>query len=86
MRISSGDTPLNPHVYLHEWQLKSELSNKARAYDRCPTAYVSILQVDYLHNRNQFDALQWYRVQNLIFRIERLPGLDNWSCSTLNFT
>ncbi|KAK4881247.1 hypothetical protein RN001_004566 [Aquatica leii] len=33
IRLRRGETPLNPHLYLHGWQLKTELSGKARAYD-----------------------------------------------------
>ncbi|XP_044259420.1 protein O-mannosyl-transferase TMTC1-like [Tribolium madens] len=37
LRIRRGEPPISPHVYLHGWQLKSELSHKARAYDNCST-------------------------------------------------
>ncbi|KAJ8932861.1 hypothetical protein NQ314_014389 [Rhamnusium bicolor] len=35
-RIKRGDLLLSPHVYLQGWQLKSELSSKAREYDSSP--------------------------------------------------
>lgn len=38
MRIKRGEMPLSPHVYLHNWQLKAELTTKAKAYDPCPVA------------------------------------------------
>ncbi|GLV41102.1 uncharacterized protein CBL_04626 [Carabus blaptoides fortunei] len=37
LRLQRGTLPLSPHVYLHGWQLKTELNSKARAYDPCPT-------------------------------------------------
>ncbi|KAJ3664559.1 hypothetical protein Zmor_000116 [Zophobas morio] len=37
LRIRRGEQPISPHVYLHGWQLKSELSHKAKAYDNCST-------------------------------------------------
>lgn len=33
LRIKRGELLLSPHIYLQGWQLKSELSNKAKAYD-----------------------------------------------------
>ncbi|KAJ8980601.1 hypothetical protein NQ317_010812 [Molorchus minor] len=36
MRIKKGNLLLSPHVYLQGWQLKSELSSKAKAYDNSP--------------------------------------------------
>lgn len=43
VRLKRGEVPLSPHVYLQGWQLKSELSNKAKAYDNCTALlFVSI--------------------------------------------
>ncbi|XP_018575559.1 transmembrane and TPR repeat-containing protein 1-like, partial [Anoplophora glabripennis] len=36
MRMKRGELLLSPHVYLQGWQLKSELSNKAKEYDSSP--------------------------------------------------
>ncbi|KRT81288.1 hypothetical protein AMK59_6255 [Oryctes borbonicus] len=36
LRESRGQPPSKSHLYLYEWQLKNELSNKAKAYDGCP--------------------------------------------------
>ncbi|KAK9710450.1 Protein O-mannosyl-transferase TMTC, DUF1736 [Popillia japonica] len=36
LRESKGQPPSKSHLYLYEWQLKNELSNKAKAYDGCP--------------------------------------------------
>lgn len=36
MRMKRGELLLSPHVYLQGWQLKSELSSKAREYDSSP--------------------------------------------------
>ncbi|XP_022919760.1 protein O-mannosyl-transferase TMTC1-like [Onthophagus taurus] len=39
-RVSKGQTISRPHLYLYEWQLKNELSNKAKAYDNCPQSCI----------------------------------------------
>ncbi|KAI4459977.1 hypothetical protein MML48_6g00013073 [Holotrichia oblita] len=41
LRESKGQPPSKSHLYLYEWQLKNELSNKAKAYDGCPQSCVS---------------------------------------------
>lgn len=39
-RLRRGEPPLSPHVYLQGWQLKTELYNKAKAYDKCPSSII----------------------------------------------
>ncbi|XP_017769506.1 PREDICTED: transmembrane and TPR repeat-containing protein 1-like [Nicrophorus vespilloides] len=39
LRLRRGQMPLSPHIYLQGWHLKSELTNKAKAYDNCQNRY-----------------------------------------------
>lgn len=37
LRVRKGEHHLSAHIYLHGWQLKNELRNKAKAYEPCTT-------------------------------------------------
>lgn len=54
LRIRRGEQPISPHVYLHGWQLKSELSHKARAYDNCSTLLLVSIRVKWIYKSSKF--------------------------------